>query len=490
MSAKGRLRQLVLKTNKLPVLSFFFRQTYHLAVRWLIHRCRQFPQVQSLYARSSYARGDFTPGINDIDLVLFYDATLNEQQEFEFLCAFEAMYLAHRKNFPMLGEKMGMLKADYTEACMKYSMFGYDKESWRKLYGDGNISYHDVVDPEELAFDNVHKAFSSYEHNFLEEAYKHTAQNGSMAEVKRGAKKVVKYLHMMRTGQALNVDEKQQAILSSATTPTHLMSHVMNALDESIQQLKGLDSPSPTTKEPLQLHEKNRYEKVAQGSAPEVVARCPQCRSTIHSALTHAIEPEYVYLILNDDATANEQIACLDVAWPAFVEEGLIPIPMTQRMFVFYCQHYEPFQFLELLEKRAILMGNDPLPTLKVAQTLFFDRAIINHSIGLLDTHRLPTEIRLSKESEDDFEDILELFLTKKLYFEKNLVKRTLQQCKMTLRRQSLEDFKEITACTQDQKSSKRSWEELRNARLKLLRRLRDDLNQKLVHYPNLPEPG
>ena len=134
---KRAIRKVVLKTNTLPVLGRLNRSVYHLAVRLLIFRYRGLRGVRALYARSSYARGDFVPGLNDIDLIVLIDDDLTTAEEFEILGEVDRVYGKIRTLFPMLGESVRSLNLEHFAVYTKYGASAYESKDSRRTLCDG-----------------------------------------------------------------------------------------------------------------------------------------------------------------------------------------------------------------------------------------------------------------------------------------------------------------------------------------------------------------
>lgn len=96
---RSHLRKLVIVTSGTP-LATLFRDWYRLAVWAVANRLRRNPAVKALYLRRSVAKGEFTPGVSDVDFAAIVET------ESDPAATYLREYQRLRLFFPMLDPKL------------------------------------------------------------------------------------------------------------------------------------------------------------------------------------------------------------------------------------------------------------------------------------------------------------------------------------------------------------------------------------------------
>jgi hypothetical protein len=128
-SVQRLVRDVVRATHKIPGLKHAYRAIYARAAESAGRLCDANPRVAGVYARNSYALGNFIPGQSDIDLTIVWrDASASGVQDFY------TRYAALQARFPMLGE-VEMLESRHLTAWTSRAVPGLESSRWMRLGG-------------------------------------------------------------------------------------------------------------------------------------------------------------------------------------------------------------------------------------------------------------------------------------------------------------------------------------------------------------------
>lgn len=128
------LRTAVLRTNAVFPFSRLNRIPYRLALRSFVRLCRGFPEIKGIYLRHGMSRGDWVPGLSDIDLTVTFSPQLSLQDEFLFLLRFWAKLAKLRRWFPMLSDVV-IVNEQHLPAWTRFGIRGLESSHWKVLYG-------------------------------------------------------------------------------------------------------------------------------------------------------------------------------------------------------------------------------------------------------------------------------------------------------------------------------------------------------------------
>ncbi|MCA9776936.1 MAG: nucleotidyltransferase domain-containing protein [Candidatus Eremiobacteraeota bacterium] len=107
------LRTLVLKTSEIFPFSIAFRALYHLSVNGIVVFAWLTPEIDSLWIRGSYARGDFVPGRSDLDFLVVLKNHLNDSDHLQALSKIRRRFALFKRLVPFLGEIELLEKAQF-----------------------------------------------------------------------------------------------------------------------------------------------------------------------------------------------------------------------------------------------------------------------------------------------------------------------------------------------------------------------------------------
>jgi hypothetical protein len=126
------IQPLVLRTNTWPVVRTLYRIPYRFASSLLGRAASQTPGVLALYARGSFATGQWIPGRSDIDLTAVLTPGLSPPEELAAARQFHARAIALRRRFPMIGE-VEFLAQDCLSAYAAHAFTGFQTAQWLPL---------------------------------------------------------------------------------------------------------------------------------------------------------------------------------------------------------------------------------------------------------------------------------------------------------------------------------------------------------------------
>lgn len=98
------LRLCVVKTSEIFPFSIVFRALYHLAVNGIVVFAWLTPEIESLWIRGSYARGDFVPGRSDLDFLIVLKDHFNDLEIQQALSRIRRRFGLFKRLVPFLGE--------------------------------------------------------------------------------------------------------------------------------------------------------------------------------------------------------------------------------------------------------------------------------------------------------------------------------------------------------------------------------------------------
>ena len=124
------IQGMVRATNNWPALRTIYRSRYAAAARAVAGLADADPAIAAIYARNSYALGNWTPGSSDIDLTVIWRRAGRSQVD-----RFYACYDRLRERFPMLGE-IEMLDEQHLEAWTAHATSGLESARWLTLAGE------------------------------------------------------------------------------------------------------------------------------------------------------------------------------------------------------------------------------------------------------------------------------------------------------------------------------------------------------------------
>jgi hypothetical protein len=123
------LRALVLRTNSWPVAGALYRVPYRMAAHALARAAGEIPEISGLFARGSYAAGQWAPGRSDIDVT-----AILQSPSLPAVRRFAARTAELRRRFPMIGE-VEFLDQACLSAYSASAFTGFQSSRWLPLAG-------------------------------------------------------------------------------------------------------------------------------------------------------------------------------------------------------------------------------------------------------------------------------------------------------------------------------------------------------------------
>lgn len=122
---KKEIRAFVCATAHLPIPGLLYRGLYHLMAGLCRLYARISPGVVALHFRGSYARGDFQPGISDLDVLVVVDSELKDENAFRLSGRLRRHYRIAKRLVPFLGE-LEILESETAAAWFQFAEDRFD----------------------------------------------------------------------------------------------------------------------------------------------------------------------------------------------------------------------------------------------------------------------------------------------------------------------------------------------------------------------------
>jgi predicted nucleotidyltransferase len=137
----------IVRTRNIPPLAVLYHGLYGFALHVLLFRLRRLSDIRTLYLRGSYSRGDWIPGLSDIDITVIFRGDVTAPARRFWRC-----YEQLKKFFPFLGEAR---LADVPEFRI-WQQFDYqsaDFKDWKLLFGQAASAEPPVFHPLKVKLD-------------------------------------------------------------------------------------------------------------------------------------------------------------------------------------------------------------------------------------------------------------------------------------------------------------------------------------------------
>ncbi len=343
------IRRAIIKTNPCWPFSYLNRLPYKLAIKWFVYNFKHFPQIKDIYTRESMARGDYIPGVSDIDLTVVIKSGLNLQEEFSLLNLFWKRYYKIRKIFPMLTH-IDFLNDKYLQTWLKSATGRYELDC-RKLIYSKNIGENISATPKTQSdfICSTEHALGFYLYMFLGWYIKNKA---GFPVLRRLALKILKCAMYF---QGYNGQEKLERF-NRLKTKEDLLSFILGCFDESIRKIKL----------PYTENKVTRKESALQ-------------REGVESIISSDEPPSLLFIVLKDSLDISATKDLIDT----FAEKRNFSFIMTPSVFKYVILRHEPYFYLRLMTNRSILYGIDLLSDIEAPPKDIFIEQILLSSINL-----------------------------------------------------------------------------------------------------------
>jgi len=158
------IRRVILYTNQWPVMRTLYRAPYRCAAALLGRAATETPGVRALFARGSYATGEWVAGRSDIDLTAVLSPGLSPGEELATAQKFQARAGALRRRFPMIGE-VEVLAQDCLAAHAAHAYTGLQSARWLPLTRGAMPLNHYVPSAGRERRDRLAYALRTYRHD-------------------------------------------------------------------------------------------------------------------------------------------------------------------------------------------------------------------------------------------------------------------------------------------------------------------------------------
>ncbi len=414
---KRAIRSVVLKANHIPPLRYMNKIPYFLAIRSLVSMCRKLSGLKSLYVRNSFAIGNWTPGVSDIDLTLIISEDLSTEEEYYFFQLFRNQYHKLKTFFPMLGE-FEILNRANLDSWTKYSMTGYESRNWLLLYGEQVLKTNYILRPKTFMIDRYNHCLMNYIYDF----FKHFQRNGnfygqSSLELQRLTNKILRY-----SSAELGVEKH----VIKKGCDHELMGLIVKNFDDSLRNFTRSEPSERVETDIKNILNNAELNQVSFKEAPQCIRESADCHETIISITYPTEDPRAIFIVLKNDLDYWHIISCIRIAIQIFSDQHVKPVFMTYRTFSYFIRYYEPFVYVSLLRKRTILFGEDILPGIETPDVHFLTNGILKSATHILTypfRYEFPNPSKSHSYSAANFENVLlGWFLPVKLFLEKGVL--------------------------------------------------------------------
>lgn len=128
-SPQQRLRSVVIWSTRFPGCSSVLHAVTRLGIKMATARCAQSPNVTRIFARRSFATGDYRPGLSDVDLALVCRSTSAEMLE-----QLWRRLRRLRRILPFLGEALVLTDEEF-DFWAQFDRRGFETGDWQLLHG-------------------------------------------------------------------------------------------------------------------------------------------------------------------------------------------------------------------------------------------------------------------------------------------------------------------------------------------------------------------
>jgi len=380
---KNILRSAIVHTNAYWPFSDLNRLPYAWALQRWLKICRKYPQIKSVYLKSSMVQGNWIAGLSDIDLTIVIDHSLRTEDEFKFLTALWKDYKRLQFFFPMLGE-MDIYDDNNIKTWNKVGIRGYESRRWKLLLGEETIDKDYEVPPDILVQDALDNAFYYFKVLFWKEFF---ISKSPSLDLQRIAKKVLKYIHYRndrKCAESLK-DKNKNAILAV----------ILKELENKIHSLytRCLLPNNSTDKNPVIS-----------------VLSCPK-------GIFRYVAQPVVLVIIKDGLDIKSLENSIDEVLKRFTHGAIMPLSV----FDYMVRVQDPLSYEELKHNAHLEEGINVLSSMAPPTQKDIKRGAVARLIRVLNFYR--REKFFSQPPSRLFNSFLvEEILTSKLYLEKNIL--------------------------------------------------------------------
>ncbi|MBN1405875.1 MAG: hypothetical protein JW946_05080 [Candidatus Omnitrophica bacterium] len=341
--ARNIIRHMAVHTAGNPLLSFFSRAFYYTALKFFVRYCAKYPEIKSVYLRNSFTDKAWVPGLSDIDATVVIRNGLSAEQEFCFLKAFWLGYKKLKSAFPVL-DIPEVLSAEDLDLWARFKTIGHEAEKWKLVYGSGTGGNINTGNNHHLKESRLIYAVQIYLNYFTEYFFKQSAKTGPAPfEAQRAGCKILRYTDSGRNSH--NTLFQKQAAREDKYI---FFNRVLKALNNSILDMR-----------------KN-------AALPAIAPASDETEAII----SNAANPRKIFVVMGDAPGAAAISSAIKAHALALNIRDFRVYFVTRVIFDYIINFYDPFQYIEFLQKKKIIYGKDPLPGTEVpAINAFIERA-------------------------------------------------------------------------------------------------------------------
>jgi len=352
MTFNQALRIFILRTNGCWPFSRLNQIPYWIAIRVFLKTCRDFEEISAVYLRHALARGQWTPGLSDIDLTVIIKNNLSRDAEFSFLASFWQRISRLQKSYPMLGE-IEILSPDYLDSWQKFGLEGRGHSEWKLLAGTEIVTQAYRPNPERFKLEAFDYGFWFFLQQVTDLYNRPSASEFlRLQDLSRVQRKIRRCLAQVGVGGSDDLAEDHRAGDVSAAVLA-----VLRRLEQGLSLLRiqregvsadGLGGQShlnPVSIDGLET--------------PAVNQRGFSCwAGQIRSIYLGDRESAFVVLNSCDDTAENR--SCIRDLQTHFLRQPRVVL-LTENLFAYYLRYLRPYDYGHFVEHATWIFGENCL---------------------------------------------------------------------------------------------------------------------------------
>ncbi|MCI0618053.1 hypothetical protein L0244_34190, partial [bacterium] len=373
VTTRDFIRTVVLKTNPYWPFSRLNEVPYKIAIQAFAGLGKKFPEIMSVYLRRPLIKGNWTPGLSDIDLGVVIDSRLTLEEEFSFLHSFWKDLKTLKKYFPMLGE-IEILNDDDIASWIKFGLEGYLSRNWTLLYGKETGAREIPVNPRKLAIESLHNALRFYLGYFQDQLNpKHARPYLVSRDLQRIAAKILRCLNYPKADQ-----NGKPIPLARFEDKTAMICYIIKELEKSIRSSRswGDATGSEENVDREGLTNIVSRHRICRKDQTFDIGALASCREAIQIIIMDF--QKKIFIILMNGLDSATVMLCIDSIGRRFAGADKMPIIMSQPILNYMLRYYDPFQYADFVSRGTVAYGEDLLSAIHPPDKVSF----VHNSMG------------------------------------------------------------------------------------------------------------